>query len=200
MMKQGSGDVSEDTTRQKGKQTELMWLLVPICKVFSSPENFLTTPTFTLSALPAAPSLLGYTHHGACLHLWSRLACWIFFMSTARGPSQAARTLRMGRGEEGTDLYSGSHRHRFCTSSKAKIEEKSHHTHIHKNYQEDQLTAQLCWFEPTREMPTHPLMFPRTKENWKKKVKRKHTPCSVCVGGCEGNGHWGGTEPPSRIR
>lgn len=74
----GWGEVIWSHTETKGKQTELMWLPAPICKIFNSPENFHATPTFILSTLPSAPSPLRYTHHVEHFHLWSCLACWIF--------------------------------------------------------------------------------------------------------------------------
>lgn len=74
----GWGEVIWRHTETKRKQTELMWLAAPICKIFNSPENFHATHTFILSALPTAPSPPRYTHHVEHSHLWSCLAYWIF--------------------------------------------------------------------------------------------------------------------------
>lgn len=49
MMKWGNEKDIWRHKETKGKQTELMWLPAPICKVFNSPENLLATPIFTLS-------------------------------------------------------------------------------------------------------------------------------------------------------
>lgn len=84
-------------TETKGKQAELIWLPVPICKVFNTHENFFVTP-LSLYPLFLNLSILRYTHHVAHLHLWSCFAMLNPFISTARGPSQAARTWRMGQG------------------------------------------------------------------------------------------------------
>lgn len=81
----------------KGKQTELMWMLVPICKVSDSPENFPATPTFTyqLSLEPCLSSDTLIMLHAVTFEV--ALHCWIFFISIARGTSQATRTWRMGQ-------------------------------------------------------------------------------------------------------
>lgn len=59
-MKQGEEKKSDDTRGQKGEQTELMRLLVPICKVFGSPE----THTHTLSLYQPSPERLAVVHSG----------------------------------------------------------------------------------------------------------------------------------------
>lgn len=83
-------------TETKGKQTELMWLPVPICKVFNSPENFHATPTFTINS-PLYP-VYPQTHSSCCTLSPLKLPCMLnLFMSIARGPSQATRTWRMGQ-------------------------------------------------------------------------------------------------------
>lgn len=91
-----------------------------ICNIFSSPESFLATPTFTLSALPAAPTP----------HLWSRPACWIFLWENGT----AKRGLIYILDHTDTDA---------APPAKLKLKKLS------RGRAEGGKMAQLCWFKPT---------------------------------------------------
>lgn len=182
MMKQGNEKKSEDTQGQKGKQTELMRLLVPICKVFNSPENFLCDPHFHFINSPLnPPSILRHTHVAHC-HLWSCLACWIFFISVARGSQPGNQNVENGTGKRrlgggGTHLYLRSHRR--CTSSKAKIEEEF----PQKTNQEDwqrRKKAQPSGFGQHGTSSTCACICASVCRNVK--IKHKHTPSRVWAG------------------
>lgn len=129
-------------TETKEKQTELIWLPVPICKVLNTQENFFVTPLSLYQLFPNL-SILRYTHHVAHFHLWSCFACWILLEALpgvpARQPERGEWD-REGVSGSGTDLYSRSHK-----TLKAEIEEKSNQKPIKRTGREE--TA--CWFWPT---------------------------------------------------
>ena len=181
-------------TETKGRQTELMCLPVPICKVFNSPEISLRPPLslYHLSSLPCL--FLRYSHRGAHFHLWSCLACRIFLWALPRVPAKQSEHGEWDREEAsgwGTDLYSRSHRRRRCTSSKAKIEEKSPppEKKLSRGLTEGKM-AQPCWFKATGDGAYIFIFVSAYAKMVKKKIK--HKPLSLCVGGCEGGdtGEW----------
>lgn len=171
----------------KGKQTELMWLLVPICKVFNSPENFPATPTFTFSPLPRLSSdtliMLHTFTFEVALHAES------FFVSTARGPSQATRTWRMGPGRgvwEGGLIYIQDHTDTdACTSSKAKIEEKSPQKAIRRTGRGGKRHSPLILADVGHLLHICASICRNVE------IKHKHTPSSSVWVGCVGVGHGG---------
>lgn len=112
-------------TEAKRRQTELIWLPVPICKVFSSPEKSLRPPLslYHLSPLPCLSTDILITVHSSTFEVFLHAES---FFERCQGSRPSSQNTENGTGEKclqgGADLYSRSHRR--YTSSKPKIEKQ----------------------------------------------------------------------------